>query len=185
MEARTQAAGDTEDALDTFQDYELGEAAAAARLAELEGLYRRSHAEPRLAVLLARAWNRVSFEFILDAHEQALELGDKPNAAYHLARARAGFERAMYFADSWLGTKDGRFAELVKVPAEFGPYLSKAFGSDSAGALLFGGVARVGYASTSPDPAHASNVRRVGRMMLERAEILAPSLLPGLADLFI
>jgi hypothetical protein len=186
VDARVQAIAASEASLDTYNDYELGEIGRASELAELEALYAQSNDDSRLLALLARAWCRVSFEFILDEYERSLEQGDHGLAAYHLTRARGAYERAMYYADTLLEHRADGFQSAARRSATLESFLEQhVTAKGAAEALLWAGFARVGYADASPEAMDAAEARRAGELLLRRSLSLAPALLGGLAHLLL
>jgi len=180
-DARVAAAFDSEATLDTLHDYEVGEAAAMSRVAELEALLRESRSDARVLVLLARAWCRLGFVFTLDEHERALELGDGPLAAYHRDRARAGFERAVHFADTWLERRAPGFAKALGDAERLDRFLDSRFTADAAEPLLWAGFGRVSDAAAAPEAPGAARARQDGVRLLRRSLALAPALARGFA----
>lgn len=184
IEARVQAAAETESSLDTLHDYEIGQAAAHHRVAELEGLYRESRGDSRVLVLLARAWCRLTFAFTLDAHEQAGEAGDVALSAYHLERARAGYARASFYADRFLESEWDGYSRALASPEQLGEGLNRNLKSVwVAEGLLWAGFARVGYAGAAPNAPRADAERAAGVLLLRRSLAIAPALAFGTAHL--
>jgi hypothetical protein len=184
IEARIGSAHREEAAIESLHDYEIGQAALAARLGGLEALYVESSGDQRVAVLLARAWSRYGFEFILDAAEQAREVSDAPAAAYHLLRARAAFERASSYADLVIEQRARGFADALKKPSTMQQFLaSQLRDTRDAEALLWAGFARIGYADTAADQDDAPSARHAGLLLLRRSLALDPTLSAGAAHL--
>jgi hypothetical protein len=184
IEARIGSAHGEEAAIETLHDYEIGQAALAARLGALEALYVESGGDQRVAVLLARAWSRYSFEFIVDAAEQALESADSSGATYHLLRARAGFERAFSYADGVLELRAKGFSSALVSESSLKVFVETKLRDPSAAeALLWAGFARIGYADTAADPRLAARARVAGLVLLRRSLAVNPELASGAAHL--
>jgi hypothetical protein len=182
LDARVAEARDSEGALDTLHDYEIGEVGAKARIADLEGLYAASGGDSRVSLLLARAWCKLSYEFTLDAYEQALESGDVPAASYHLLRARAGYQRAQFYADAWLERRAPGFGAALGDEAALPAWLAKRIANtDAAEALLWAGLALVGEADAASTPAGANDSRKLGARLLAHSLVLDPKAASGLA----
>jgi hypothetical protein len=181
-DARVAEARDSEGALDTLHDYEVGEVGAKARIANLEGLYAASGGDSRVSLLLARAWCKLSYEFTLDAYEQALESGDTAAASYHLRRARAGYQRAQFYADAWLTRRAAGFDAALSDRAALPAWLTRQVTqSDAAEALLWAGFSRVGYAGAANGSPDADEAKQLGVHLLERSLTLDPKAAFGLA----
>jgi len=179
VDARVAEARDSEGALDTLHDYEIGEVGAKARVADLEGLYAASGGDSRVSLLLARAWCKLSYEFTLDAYEQALESGDAPAASYHLLRARAGYQRAQFYADAWLERRAPGFGAALADEAALPAWLGKRVpATDAAEALLWAGLARVGEADTAG--AAPPGPRKIAVRLLAHSLALDPKAASGL-----
>jgi len=183
VDAQVAAASGSEGSLDTLHDYEVGQVGAMARLAELEALYAASGADSRVSLLLARAWCKVSSDFTLDAHEQALESGDGPSAAYHRTRASAGFRRAQFYADDWLERRSPGFGASLARDEALAAWLARIERADAAEPLLWAGMARIGYADSATDAGAAAQARRLGKLLLQRSLSLAPQAAAGLSHL--
>jgi hypothetical protein len=181
VDARVSAARESEGALDTLHDYEVGQVGAMSRIAELEGLYAASQADSRVSLLLARAWCKLSFEFTLDDYEQALESGDGPSASYHLLRARSGYQRAQFYADAWLERRAPGFGAALADDGTLPAWLARQLANaDSAEALLWAGMARLGYADTAKDTPDAPSARKAGTRLVTHSLLLAPKAASGL-----
>jgi hypothetical protein len=184
VDVRVNEARDTEGALDTLHDYEIGQAAAQARVANLEGLYAASGGDSRVALLLARAWTKLTFEFTLDDYERALESGDGPAENYHRLRAQAGFRRGQFYADAWLERRATGFGAALGDDQMLPGWLSRNVrDADAAEALLWAGMTRIGDAGTAEGDATApalEKARRVGVSLLRHSLALAPTTAAGL-----
>jgi hypothetical protein len=185
VEARVNEARDAEGALDTLHDYEIGEAAAQARVANLEGLYAAAGGDSRVALLLARAWTKLTFEFTLDDYERALESGDGPAENYHRLRAQAGFRRGQFYADAWLERRAPGFGAALGDDPTLAGWLSRNVrGADAAEALLWAGMTRIGDAGATEGDAVTpalEKARRVGATLLRHSLTLSPAAAAGLA----
>lgn len=186
VDARVSAARDSEGALDTLHDYEIGQVGAMARIADLEALYAASNGDSRVSILLGRAWCKLSYEFTLDAYEQALESEDGPSASYHLERARAGYRRALFYADAWLERRAPGFSAALGNDAALPAWLTRQItDADAADPLLWAGMARIGAAATAKDKdaPEAVSARKTGAHLLAHSLALAPNAAAGLGHL--
>jgi hypothetical protein len=178
VDARVAEARDSEGALDTLHDYEIGAVGQKARIADLEGLYAASGGDSRVSLLLARAWCKLG-DFTLDDYEQALDANDAPAASYHLLRARAGYQRAQFYADAWLERRAAGFSAALAEPRALPAWLTRRIASaDAAEALLWAGMARVGASDETATTAPAS--RQIGVLLLTHSVALDPRAASGL-----
>lgn len=183
VESRVAYAYESEKTLDTLHDYELAAPAAAARVADLEALLSQSQGDDRVLLMLARAWCRLTFGFTLDDRERALDQGDTGLSVYHLERARAGYERAMFYADQWLERHAEGFRKALSSESLSRFLADKAQGAEAAQALIWAGFARVGYAASAPAAEDRERERLIGMALLERAAALDSGLAAGTAHL--
>ncbi|HWA77240.1 MAG TPA: TRAP transporter TatT component family protein [Polyangiaceae bacterium] len=187
VDARVSEARDAEGALDTLHDYEIGQSAAQARVANLEGLYAASGGDSRVALLLARAWTKLTFEFTLDDYERALENGDSPAENYQRLRAQAGFRRGQFYADAWLERRAPGFGAALGDDQALAGWLTRSVrDADAAEALLWAGLSRIGDADAAQPEAAASSaekVRRVGAILLRHSLSLSSTAASGLGHL--
>jgi hypothetical protein len=142
-------------AVNTLHDYEIARAAAQAGLGQLEGMVRLSPESEDVLFLLTRGWAAVSYGFVEDDYEQAFEKDDEPLAEHQLARAQAGYQRAVHYGLRWLGQRAAGFDAAKKNQASLRSWLTEHFDDeDQAEELLWTGYAWIGGVSAArEDPA--------------------------------
>ena len=139
-------------AMNTIQDYEVAQAAAMAGMAQLEGFHWLSPQNADGLFLLTRGWGGVSFGFIVDEVQQAKEAGNEPLEEYNLARARAGFERAVFYGTEMIAQVADGFDEARLSAPTLTAWLSENFNDPSqADMLLQFGYVWLGRVAVAPD----------------------------------
>jgi tetratricopeptide (TPR) repeat protein len=98
--AWTREAADT---VNTMHDFEAAKEAAYGGMGQLEGLHLLVPDDEDGLLLLEKAWSGIAFAFMDDEREVALDHKDEQLAAYHEARARAGFKRARFYGEELVG----------------------------------------------------------------------------------
>lgn len=122
--AWTREASDT---VQTMHDYEAARESAYGTMGTLEGMHRLVPDNEDGLVLLTRAWSGISFAFIDDEREDALDHKDEQLASYHEARARAGFKRARFFGDELMDHRAPGFKAAQKNADTLRKYLKENF----------------------------------------------------------
>jgi tetratricopeptide (TPR) repeat protein len=89
--------------INTQHDFETAKEAAYGGMGQLEGLHLLVPDNDDGLLLLEKAWSGIAFAFMDDEREEALDKKDEQMAAYHEARARAGFKRARFFGEELIG----------------------------------------------------------------------------------
>jgi hypothetical protein len=89
--------------INTLHDFEIAREAAYGGMGQLEGLHLLVPDNKDGLLLLLKAWSGIAFAFMDDEREEALDHKDEQMAAYHEARARAGFKRARFYGEELLG----------------------------------------------------------------------------------
>jgi hypothetical protein len=128
-------------ALGTLHDFEIGRAAYTARLGDLERLHYLDAEDDDLLLMLSASWSNVTYAFTEDDYERALDQGDPALADYHLKRARAGYERAIYYVTELLEHRDAEFARVRSNPAALGSWLNDEFSTADDAPLLVAAAA--------------------------------------------
>jgi len=85
--------------VNTMHDFEAAKEAAYGGMGMLEGLHLLVPDDEDGLILLLKAWSGIAFAFMDDEREEALDHKDEAMAAYHEARARAGFKRARFYGE--------------------------------------------------------------------------------------
>ena len=164
-------------AIDSFSDYEAAEVAAFSGAAQFEGMHYLAPENEDALFMLVKTWTSATWAFIEDQVEQA-EDGDgesSPLAAYHKARAVAGYERAIHYGLELMQKKSPAFEAAKKNDGTMKAWLSHFTdpGQD-AETLFWTGYAWIGRVNMiQQDPAAVAELF-VGVAMLERAKELHP-----------
>jgi hypothetical protein len=116
LEGQIESTRQASTAIDTLQDYDVANAVAFAGLAQFEGMHYLAPDNADALFMLTKGWAASTFGFIEDPMEQAEDTEglDGPNYLYHQARAKAGYDRAIYFGVTLLETKHEGFKEATK-----------------------------------------------------------------------
>ena len=139
-------------AMNTFQDYGVAEAAALAGMAQLEGFHWLAPENADGLFMLTRGWGGVSFGFIMDDVERAREAGNEPLEEYNLARASAGFQRAVFYGTEMIAQVAPGFDEARRSSATLTAWLEENFADpDQAEMLVQFGYAWLGRVAVAPD----------------------------------
>ena len=103
-------------AIDTLHDFEVAQTVAFSGLAQFEGMHYLAPDNEDALFMLTKGWAASTFGFIEDQMEHAEDTEglDSPGYLYHQARARAGYDRAIYFGVTLLETKHEGFKEATK-----------------------------------------------------------------------
>src|SRR5690349_16735448 len=112
-------------AIDTLSDYEVANGVAFAGLAQFEGMHYLAPENENALFLLTKGWAGATFGFIEDQMEQAedAEGTEGPLYKYQQARAKAGYDRAIYYGVQLLETKNVGFKNARKNDATIKEWL--------------------------------------------------------------
>lgn len=139
-------------ALNTLQDYGVAKTAGMAGLGQLEGMHWLAPDNGDALFMLTRGWAGISYGFLEDEYEQAYEAGDETQAEYNAARARAGYDRAIFYGKELLGKTADGFDEATRNADTLRTWLAEHFKDKSqAEDLLWMGYAWIGRVSVSKD----------------------------------
>src|SRR5204863_3261277 len=128
-------------AIDTLADYDVARGIAFAGLGQFEGMHYLAPDNTDALFMLTRSWAGTSFGFIEDDMEQAEDAGgiDSPLYKFQQARARAGYERAIYYGVELLGRKRPGFTEARRNDDTIKAWLAKFDDADDAPMLFWTG----------------------------------------------
>ncbi len=157
-------------AVDTLQDYEVANAVAFAGLGQIEGMHKLAPDNTDALFMLTKSWAGASFAFIEDQYEQYYEKGDDVMSQYELLRARAGYERAIFYGLELLSHDAKGFKEAKRNQATIHKWLHDNFtDKDQAEELLWTGYAWVGNVGVSKDVPAVVGELYVGVEMIKRS----------------
>src|SRR5277367_5459487 len=169
-------------AIDGYSDYEAGEVAAFSGAAQFEGMHYLAPKNEDALFMLAQTWGSATFAFIEDQLEQAEDTDGEgsPLAAYHKARAVAGYDRAIHYGLELLQKKSPGFADAKKNDVTLKPWLARFTDpQQDAETLFWTGYAWLGRTNVLRDqPAEVADLF-VGVAMIERVKQLNPDYLYG------
>ena len=116
LEGQIESTREASTAIDTLQDYEAAQTIAFAGIAQFEGMHYLAPDNADALFMLTKGWGASTFGFIEDSMEQAEDAEgiEAPLYLYHQARARAGYDRAIYYGVTLLETKHEGFKEATK-----------------------------------------------------------------------
>lgn len=143
------------DTVQTMHDYEAARESAYGAMGQLEGLHKLVPDNQDGLVLLTRAWAGISFAFMDDEREDALNHKDDKLAAYHEARARAGFQRSRFYGEELMDLRAPGFKAAQKNADTLRAWLKAHFvEKEDAEPLLwlaFSIVGRIAFDMTNPE----------------------------------
>lgn len=168
-------------AVNTLQDYEVANAIAFAGLGQLEGMHKLAPDNTDALFMLTKSWSGASFAFIEDQYEQAYEKGDDVMAEYHLMRARAAYQRAIFYGLELLSHDAEGFKQAKRNQTTIRKWLVDNFtDKDQAEDLLWVGYAWVSRVGVSKDVPAVVGELYVGVEMVRRSVELDETLQHGM-----
>jgi tetratricopeptide (TPR) repeat protein len=177
---------DASAAIDTVQDYEVANAIAFAGLGQLEGMHRLAPDNSDGLFMLTKSWGGAAYAFIEDKYEQAYEKNDDAMANYELQRARAAYERAIYYGLELLGQTASGFQQARRNEATITAWLDKNFtDKDDAPNLLWTGYAWVSNVNISKDEPAVVGELFIGIAMVKRSLELDDTLEHGMGHIIL
>ena len=138
IEGTRQGAG----GVDSIADYELGRTAAAAGIAQFEGMHMLSPDNANALFLLMKTWAGYGFGFCEDDLQVAQDAGDDDLIEYQKRRTRNAYDRAIFYGLQLLGQKAQGWEAAKKNEATLTKWLNDNFTSkEDAPNLLWTGQA--------------------------------------------
>ncbi len=179
----------TREAADTVQsmhDFEQARDSAYGSIGMLEGLHKLVPDDPDGLLLLEKAWSGISFAFMDDEREDALDHKDEQLAAYEEARARAGFKRARFFGDELVGLHTTGFKEAQRNHDTLSAWLKDNYtDKDQAEELLWLAFSIVGRIAFDMDNPETVSTLWIGIDLAEQSARLDENLDYGSAHIMI
>jgi hypothetical protein len=167
-------------AIDTFSDYDVANTIAFAGLGQFEGMHYLAPDNEDALFMLTKGWTGAGFAFIEDQLEQAEDTDgyDSPLYLYHQARARAAYERAIFYGSQLLELQHPGFEAARKNDDSMKAWLAQ-FGEEDVPALFWTGYAWMAKTNIlKDDPAIVSELF-VGVAMIERVAQLEETYMYG------
>ncbi|HVU03003.1 MAG TPA: TRAP transporter TatT component family protein [Polyangiaceae bacterium] len=170
------------DAIQTMHDYESAKDAAYGNMGMLEGLHKLVPDNEDGLLLLVRSWSGISFAFMDDEREEAIEKKDEALEKYHEARARAGFKRARFYGNELIELQAKGFKEAQKNADTLRAYLKENFDDKKyAEELLWTAFSIVGRINFDMDNPETVAELWIGVELLEHVTRLDPTIEYGTA----
>jgi hypothetical protein len=162
-------------AIDSLQDFEVAQTIAFSGLSQFEGMHYLAPENTDALFMLTKGWAASAFGFIEDDLEKAEDAEglDGPTYKYHQDRARAAYDRAIYFGIELLESKHEGFKAATKNDQTMSTWLAQFDSPEEDAQNLFW----LGYAWMSKtnvvkeDPAMVAELF-VGVALMERAVTL-------------
>ena len=173
-------------AVDTLHDYEVANAAAYAGIAQFEGMHYLAPDNEDALFLLTRSWAAATTAFTEDAMEQAEDAEggtDGPLYKYHQTRARAGYERSIFYGIELLESKNPGFEPAKKNDQTIKAWVSAFESPDDVPYVFWTGYAWLAKTNIAKEePAVVADLY-IGVAMVERAVQLDENYLYGLGHI--
>jgi hypothetical protein len=168
-------------ALNTVGDYEVAERAANAGIAQIEGLRYLAPDNQDAIFMLTRSWASVALGFMEDAMERAEdeEGGTSANYDYHRRRARAAYERSIWYGSQLVESMHPGFKEAQLNDASIRAYLAQFEDAEDAENLFWLGYAWLGRTGVSSEKGEVVGQLFVAVALLERSVELDPTYMNG------
>lgn len=157
-------------AVNTLHDWEVARGVALAGVGQIEGMHYLAPDNPNALFMLTRSWAGISFGFIEDDYEVAYEKEDDVMAAYHQARARAGYLRGRHYGIELLSMEAEGFEQARRNADLIRAWVVENFDDpEQAEMLLWTGYAWIGHVSASKDIPEIVGELYVGVEMVRRS----------------
>ena len=171
-------------AVNTIGDYEVAEKIAMAGLGQMEGMRYLAPDNEDALFMLTRSWSSVSLGFMEDAMERAedAEGSISPDFDYHRRRARAAYERAIWYGSQLLDMKHPGFKEAQVNAQTIKEYLAQFDDAETDAEILFWlGQAWLGRTGVSSEKGEVVGELFIAVALLERSIELDDKVMDGSA----
>lgn len=171
-------------AVNTIGDYEVAEKIAMAGLGQMEGMRYLAPENEDALFMLTRSWSSVALGFMEDAMERAedAEGSVSPDFDYHRRRARAAYERAMFYGSTLLEQKHAGFKDAQKNAQTITEYLAQFDDPETDAEILFWlGQAWLGRTGVSSEKGEVVGELFIAVALLERSAELDDTVMNGSA----
>ena len=158
-------------AFQTTADFETARMASSAGLAQFEGMHLLVPDDENAYYLLIRGWASNAFAFVEDDLENAILAGDEDQIAYHRARAKSMYTRAVNYGMEWMESKHAGLSEAIKHGSEkeIQEYVKKFDDVEDADFLFWTGQAWMSRVNVDKADIGGVGTIFIGRSMVERA----------------
>jgi len=168
--------------INNMHDYEVAKEAAYGGMGQIEGLHKLVPDNEDGLLLLLKAWSGIAFAFMEDDRQEALEKKDETLAAYHEARARAGFKRARFYGEELIGHRAPGFKAAQRNADTLRAWLKSNFDEkEDAEPLLWLAFSIVGRVAFDLDNPETVAELWIGVEILEHVVKLDPTIENGTA----
>lgn len=158
-------------AFQTTADFETAKIAASAGIAQFEGMHLLVPDDDNAYYLLIKNWASLAFAFVEDDLELAMLAGDDDLVAYHRARAKSMYTRAVNYGLQWMESKHAGVNEAIKRGSEkeIQDYVAHFDDEDDADFLFWTGQAWMSRVNVDKGDIGAVGQIFIGRSFVERA----------------
>lgn len=174
-------------AFQTTADFETAKYAASAGIAQFEGMHLLVPDDDNAYYLLIKNWASLAFAFVEDDMELAILAGDDDMAAYHRARAKSMYTRAINYGLQWMEAKHAGVNEAIKHGSEkeIQEYVQKFDDEDDADFLFWTGQAWMSRVNVDKADMGGVGSLFIGRTFVERAIALKDDIERGSAHVIL
>ena len=166
----------------TMHDFEAAKDASYGAMGTLEGLHLLVPDNEDGLVLLTRAWAGISFAFMDDEREEALDKKNEQLALYHEARARSGFKRARFYGEELVALHADGFKAAQRNADTLRAFLRQNYtDEEQTEGLLWLAFSIVGRVAFDMDNPETVSELWIGVEILEHVVSLKPDIEYGTA----
>ncbi len=167
-------------AVNTMHDFEDARDAAYGNMGMIEGLHKLVPDDQDGLLLLEKSWAGISFAFMDDERENALDKKDDQLADYEAARARAGFKRARFYGEELINLQTKGFKDAQRNEDTLRAWLQKNYDDKKyAEQLLWFAFSIVGRVNFDMDNPETVSELWIGIAILEQVVKLDPNIENG------
>jgi hypothetical protein len=168
-------------------DFETAKYASSAGLAQFEGMHFLAPDDDNAYYLVIKGWGSQAFAFIEDDMELAILAGDDDQVAYHRARAKSAYTRAVNFGLEWMEKKHSGVNDVIKSGNEKAAqdYFAKFDSESDADFLFWTGQAWMSRVNVDKADIGAIGQIYVGKAMVEQAVKLKDDIERGSAHVIL
>jgi len=168
-------------AVNTIGDYEVAERTANAGLGTMEGLRYLAPDNEDAIFMLTRSWASIALGFMEDSMERAEdeEGTTGANYDYHRRRARAAYERAIWYGSQLVEKEHPGFKDAQTNDATIRAYLEQFDDKEDAEKLFWLGYAWLGHTGVSSEKGEIVGQLFIAVALLEKSVALDPEYMNG------
>ncbi len=155
------------EAMNSTADFEVARGAAAAGIAQFEGMHLLAPDNDDAYYLLIKNYASYAFAFAEDEYELARLAGDDDLADYHKARAKSLYTRAVGYGFQWMEMKHVGSTGAQQSEATMKAYLANFDEKEDAEMLFWIGQAWISRTDLTKEPELIGTLW-IGRTIMER-----------------